>query len=112
METISPTRDVLMQHVKRARYQAVIIWNQALSSCPSVPTPSEWGWEIANEKLGPVWMTIPQAAKVCSELLKCGCKKGCMKNCKCSKAFLKCTSLCDCGAECANSCEKDGDSDW
>jgi hypothetical protein len=43
METIPPTRDALMQHVKRACYQAVFIWNQALSSCPSVPTPSEWG---------------------------------------------------------------------
>jgi hypothetical protein len=44
METIPPTRDALTQHVKRACYQAVFIWNQALSSCPSVPTPSEWGF--------------------------------------------------------------------
>jgi hypothetical protein len=111
METVPPTRDALMQHVKRACCQAVFILDRAHSSCPSVPTPSKGGWEIVNEKLGPVWMTIPQAAKVCSELLKCGCKKGYMKNCKCLKVFLKRTSLCNCGAECGNSCDKDGDSD-
>ena len=66
METIPPKCDAVVQHFKRACYQAVLLWNQALSTCPSVPTLNEWGWKIVNEKLSPAWMNIPQASKICS----------------------------------------------
>jgi len=102
MESIPPTRDALVQHVKRACFQVVFIWNTALQSCPTLPSPSEWGWMVDGGKWNPVWMTLPQASKICMELLKCGCKTGCTRNCKCSKAFMKCTSLCYCGGECDN----------
>ena len=37
----------------------------------------------------PIWMTIPEAARACSELIQCGCKsgRGCI-SCKCKKAGL------------------------
>ena len=50
--------------------------------------------------LVPVWMTIPEAARACSELIKCGCKfsRGCT-SCRCIKAGLSCTDLCTCKCE-------------
>ena len=100
MESIPPTRDALIQHTKRACFQAVFVWNQCLKVSPPIPHASNWGWELSNGQWNPMWMTLPQASKACSELLKCGCKKGCTKNCKCVKALMKCTSLCNCGGEC------------
>ena len=43
----------------------------------------------------PVWITQPEAAKACKELIKCACKSahGC-RTCKCSKLGLACTELC------------------
>ena len=40
---------------------------------------------------------IPEAARVCTELIKCGCKseKGCSTCCKYIKAGLTCTDLCN-----------------
>ena len=43
-----------------------------------------------------MWTLLPEAAVSCSELLRCGCKKGCKGLCKCVIANLKCTSLCHC----------------
>ena len=40
-----------------------------------------------------VWMTIKEAAKSCSELVKCGCKLSCGNMCKCQKHSLRCTEL-------------------
>lgn len=102
METIPPTCDALMQHVKRACYQSSFIWNKSLLANPAIPSPGDWGWQLVKDKWSPVWMTIPQASTVCTELLKCGCKKGCSGNCKCAKAFMKCTALCYCEGECGN----------
>jgi len=109
MESIPPTADSLLQHAKRACFQAVHIWQQCVKSCPSVPSPGDWGWVQTGGKWSPLWMTLPQASEVCSELLKCGCKKGCTKNCRCHKAFMKCTSLCYCSGECGDSAEHDAD---
>ena len=51
----------------------------------------------------PVWSTLPEASKACSELLKCSCKKGCTGRCRCFKSDLKCTELCFCSGGCTNS---------
>ncbi len=61
-----------------------------------IPDPTEWGWQLVDDVLKLVWLTIPEAAKHCYELLHRGCKKGCSKRCKCVKAQLPCTPLCMC----------------
>lgn len=43
IENIPPTRSALVQHVKRATYQAGLIWGQALIPNPAIPSPSDWG---------------------------------------------------------------------
>ena len=101
IENIPPSLHALEQHVKRSVYQAGHIWGQSLIGQPQVPSPDLWGWErISHDSpWTPCWTTLPQAAKGCQELLKCGCKKACTKRCKCFKAGLKCTQLCFCSGQ-------------
>lgn len=90
-----------MQHIKRTAYQAGHVWSQALLALPVVPTPSDWGWVEDSCGWRPVWMTLPDADSCCLELLRCGCKTGCLtRRCKCVRSDLKCTSLCACEGEC------------
>uniref|UniRef100_UPI00358E7494 uncharacterized protein n=1 Tax=Myxine glutinosa TaxID=7769 RepID=UPI00358E7494 len=60
---------------------------------PSWQKSAMQGWQ-------PVWTTLPEAVASCSELLRCGCQKGCRGLCKCVRAALKCTSLCRCSGNC------------
>ena len=99
-----PTREALIQHIKRAAYQAGFIWGQTMVCTPELPSPSEWGWVHTNNGWGIHWTTLPEATEACRQLLKCGCKKvaedKCGNVCKCVKAALQCTALCHCGGEC------------
>lgn len=101
LESIPPTRDALLQHIKRAAYQSGHVWGQCLVVNPALPTPGEWGWTAVNNAWQPLWITQPPAEGCCQELLRCGCKTGCKtRQCKCVRADLKCTALCRCGGEC------------
>ena len=100
LETIPPTSNAFLQHVRRTVYQAVHCWSHCLE--PLMPTfdPVQWGWCKDGEKWLPQWTTIPQVSSVCQELLCCSCKKSCTARCKCVKANLPCTGLCQCDGEC------------
>ncbi len=97
METIPPTQDALLQHCKRAIYQAGI-WTTSDLAQQQTPSPEGWGWTLDDDKWLPVWTTQPVASEACSKLVKCGCKsdKGCGPRCSCKKANWKCTELCNC----------------
>ena len=43
LENIPPSKAALLQHVKRASFQAGHVWGQALIANPTLPSPSEWG---------------------------------------------------------------------
>jgi hypothetical protein len=64
MERIPPTCDALLQHTKRSIYQTGI-WMMA-SEEPNVPSPSEFGWKIENDKWTPLWITLPEVSKCTS----------------------------------------------
>jgi len=101
LESIPPTHHALVQHVRRAVYQGALCWGQALHAQPELPCPSEWGWEKTSDgQFKPIWTTLPEAAKICNELIRCGCTKGCTDRCRCKKSALPCTSLCSCDGEC------------
>ena len=100
VEQIPPTRAALMEHVKRAVYQGGHIWGKTLLPDPVLPSPTDWGWVKREGLYEPHWTTLPQASKICHELISCGCKSGCTKRCKCKKAALQCTGLCVCEGEC------------
>lgn len=43
LESLPPTREALLQHLKRAAYQGAIIWGQCMISNPQIPKPDSWG---------------------------------------------------------------------
>jgi hypothetical protein len=101
VENISPTKEALLQHVKRAVYQAGHIWCLVLITNPELPS-ADWGW-VKDEEEGdwcPFWSTMPEASKGCEGLIKCSCKSRCIGRCKCSTAILQCTQLCFCKGQC------------
>src|SRR6218665_642352 len=95
IENIPPTQDALGLHLKRAFYQAGHVWSQALVPLPVLPNPEDWGWALCDGLWQPLWMTLPDAAKCCPELKRCGCGTGCStKRCRCFKDNLPCTVGC------------------
>jgi len=103
VQLIPPTSAALKQHVGRAVYQGGHVWGQALLPAPALPPPpTDWGWVKTSEQMyEPHWTTLPEASKVCLELVSCKYQKGCTKKCKCKKAKLECTQLCACDGECS-----------
>ena len=102
IDGLPPTQAALLQHTKRAAYQAGHCWAQTMIATPELLSPSEWGWN-RNENGGwkICWTTLPGATEACREQLRYGCKKGCMGLCKSLKAGFHCTALCYCGGLCA-----------
>lgn len=100
MQNLPPSKAALMEHVKRACYQAGHCWSCALDANPSLPNPSLWGWEKTDGKWEPCWSTLPPVSAVCPELISCRCEKGCTARCSCRKACLPCTALCLCDGQC------------
>jgi len=101
IDGLPPTQAALIQHTKRAAYQAGHCWAQMMTAAPELPSPSEWGWNKKSDGGWNItWTTLPEASEACRELLRCGCKNGCRARCKCHKASLQCTALCQCGGQC------------
>jgi len=100
LESLPPTSDALLLHTKRAFHQTVHCWKQSLILQPRIYDPCNWGWSNEDGTYTPVWTTLQEASKICSELVHCSCKKGCTARCKCVKADLVCTALCKCDGDC------------
>ena len=60
---IPPIQDALRQHIKRAMYQSVHVWRQALVTEPVLPKPDEWGWVMSGSVCNPLWITLHEADK-------------------------------------------------
>ncbi|GFS17872.1 hypothetical protein ElyMa_004993500 [Elysia marginata] len=92
MDKLPPTKNCLLQHVLRAIYQAGIRTKstQAQFDLPSAQDFA-WTWRQSEDSWEPVWMTVPEVSKACSELVKCTCSVS-----KCAKASLKRSPLCKC----------------
>ena len=96
-EMIPPTESALIEHTKRAVYQAGHVWGQSLILEPVLPSLKEWGWKEDDHNWQPHWTSLPTVAACRQELAKCGCKKqNCPGNCKCFKSGQACTALCSC----------------
>ena len=100
IENIPPSQSALIQHIKRAVYQAAYVWGQMHHTMQELPSPSNWGWTKEDDIWKPKWSTLPEASKGCRELIKCNCKTACAGCCKCFRANLSCTFLCFCQAGC------------
>ena len=83
LEAIPPTKDALLQHIKRTANQAGHCWRQTHVKQPAMPSPLQWGWTACATGWEPIWMTQPEAIKSCMELLSCTCNnERCQGNCK------------------------------
>ncbi len=101
LELLPPTLDAFIQHVKRSILQGVHFWGHCLDKQPPLYSPAQWGLSKDNNSWTPLWGMLPEASKICSELIHCACKKGCTtRRCKCLKANLLCTAVCQCDGEC------------
>jgi len=89
---MSPTRNALLQHTKRAVYQASI-WATSTEQQQEIPSPAKFAWEKVASGWVSVWLTVPELSRAC-QVLKCSCKGDC-SSCKCGKAQLKCSPLCN-----------------
>ena len=67
---LPPTSDSLLQHIKRANYQAYV-WRKALVPRQDLPTPAGNGWTIQGNSLFPQLMTKPPAPESILELVNC-----------------------------------------
>ena len=92
VDRMPPTQDALLQHVRRAVYQAGI-WTMYTRAQQVVPSPQEFAWTKELKSWVPVWITIPEVSRACSQLIKCSCTGNC-SNCRCGKANLICSPLC------------------
>jgi len=100
IENIPPTADALMQHTKRAIFQAHV-WMECLQKCVTDYFPADYGWKVVDGgQYQPLWITQPDVSSFCSELVSCSCKVRC-KNCKCVRSKLACTRLCGCEGHCS-----------
>ena len=110
-EALPPTSDAAKFHIRRAHYQASI-WNQANSPIPVLPLVTDMGWVRVDGQLVPYLLSLPPIPKACSEIMSCGCTKGCLsKLCSCRKMSLPCIETCKCrkhgNQECRNSQNED-----
>ncbi|KAJ4945560.1 hypothetical protein JOQ06_023241 [Pogonophryne albipinna] len=94
-KAIPPTQAALLQHLKRAAYQAGI-WSQSTVLQPEIQSPLEWGWTKEEDNWQIFWTKLPPIAESCQQLTKCGCKSECSGRCKCYRFGLPCTALCSC----------------
>ncbi|KAG5896864.1 hypothetical protein JTB14_017678 [Gonioctena quinquepunctata] len=94
MDKLPSTGDALLQHIRRAVYEAGICTTSTKTQ-QVIPSPHDSAWDKVLESWVPVWMTIPEVSRSCRELIKCSCKGDC-SNCKCGKANLDCSPLYKC----------------
>ena len=88
-------------------YQAGHCWAQATTASIELPSPSEWGLNknTDGEAREVHWTTLLEATQACRELIRCGCKKGCMQRMlqvieRYSRVH--CTLICFCGELCGD----------
>ena len=93
-EQLPPSENVLVQHAKRACYQAKI-WRSSLEGDTSIPSPYDnYEWIMNDTVLRDNWFTFMTAPQQCLELLSCSCKKQCfIESCCCLDNNAPCTDI-------------------
>ena len=68
-DAILPTRAALVQHIRRAAYQAACIWSRALVCQPEEESPAEWEWKQERDCWSTLWSTLPPVCVRCKRAL-------------------------------------------
>ncbi len=96
LDCIPPTKAALIQHTKRAAYQAGHCWGQMMIPTQDLPSPGDWGWKKNDNCTWDIYWT--SSARSCcgmSGITTMWMQKGMQRAVqKCIKALLPCTALC------------------
>ena len=99
---LPPTKDELLQHVKRANYQ-LLVWKQALNINFEPHSPIGHGWQDNEGRLEIFWMERKLAPESMLAFINCNCRRAlCGDYCQCRILSLECTDLCKCSGNCEN----------
>jgi hypothetical protein len=93
---LPPCKDALLQHTKRANYQAAI-WRRSLQNTPQIPEATDGhGWIIDGDgQIAIAWITRAPAPDVVLSLMSCKCVRSCKADsCPCIDNGLPCTPAC------------------
>ena len=103
LDALPPTTDAMQFHIERAHYQSMV-WMKATNFKPVLPSPGKMGWIEENGQLSPKLVSLPHIPKSYTDIVSCGCTKGCKSQCcTCRKGKLICTGACKCGGyDCMN----------
>ena len=69
---------------------------KSVESHPGLPPPSQYGWTKDEGHSVPIRCMNPPAPEALINLVKCGCKKGCVKKSSCRNYNTPCTEMCGC----------------
>lgn len=97
IDLLPPTKGSFIQHLKRANFQCRI-WRQADEAMQDIGDPVDHGWQKDEQgSYHAIGFDYPVAPNNIIELIKCGCKTGCVTDrCHCWKKQLSCTDMCEC----------------
>lgn len=106
IRSLPPTDEAAIQHVRRARLQA-LIWRAADKSEPPKLEICAFGWKLEAGIPSPEFGTTAVAPSSVLQIVACSCKSQppCSTNrCSCRSARLSCTTYCSCSGDevCAN----------
>ena len=100
LRKLPPSKDALIQHIKRSCYQAGFLWRESVEDL-DIPDPILWGWTIdENNNYIPLWQLIPSSIDLNTFVATCACKTGKCTSCKCARAEIPCISMCGCSRKC------------
>ncbi len=63
-KAIPPTRAALLEHSKRAAYQAGCIWSQSTVCKPETQSPADWGWIQQGEVWKICWSSLNKLPRI------------------------------------------------
>ena len=99
IDIITPTQAALIQHVKRATYQAGYCWSQYCIAAPEMPSPSVWGGRRRTLESGMFFGQIyPKQLRLVENSFDVGAKKDVAGNVNVSKLYSG--VLCFCAGNC------------
>ena len=97
MEPLSLTENTLFQHVKRCIDQVGVCYYSLYAHPLQLYSPVDHGWKEDESGWTLFWITIPEVALSCLDLIKCGCTTNCISaRSKCCGVDLPCCHLCSC----------------
>ncbi len=100
LRKLPPSREALLQHVKRSCYQAGYLWQECQSDL-QLPEPNEWGWGFdVKQGFIPCWLSVLSSVDLEKFITTCSCKTGKCERCKCATADMACIRMCGCNRKC------------